>query len=219
MRHCPKCNRIYPSSDDNRFCLNDGTNLLTQEEAAKAPTFQDNVADFPTLEIKGEAELNSATLEKAARISRAREIKELHDTLYNTEDGVRYALEAVENLLSQVEKQAKRINEIHPRVNIKFSLVEKNAANVFSGGCEVSISWAQMSEDTLEDGELWVRGSRGSSSYDEQDETFEAGFKFDVNSDFQMGWVEMGEKRFVTSEKLAGECLDRLINLLSKESS
>jgi hypothetical protein len=48
---------------------------------------------------------------------------------------------------------------------------------------------------------------------------FETAFVFDVDTDFQFGWRENDEGRFVTSEKLAGECLERLMYLLSRDEN
>lgn len=46
MKKCPNCNQMF--SDENLFCLNDGTSLLNIPDTGQAPTFFQTPADTPT---------------------------------------------------------------------------------------------------------------------------------------------------------------------------
>lgn len=218
MRRCSNCNRIYPSSDTHRFCLADGTSLLTSEETAEAPTLAGNIGDYPTIELKELPNLNPALLGMAARVSHEEAIKELHASLYGLSgEGVKYAREEIKAVINQMAEQTKALTELHPRVKVEFKSIKRTAAVILSELYSVRVSWQQPRTNTIDGAELIVleqrRGRRG--RFGKAEDIHTTAFLFDVNSDFQMGWRDQRGGRFVNSEKLAGECLERLMSRFS----
>jgi hypothetical protein len=218
MRRCPNCNRIYPPSDTYRFCLSDGTSLLTPAETAEAPTLEGKIGDYPTVELKDLPNLNPTLLQMAARVSHEEAIKELRASLYGLAgEGVKHAREEIIVVINRMAEQTKTLTELHPRVKVEFKSIKKTAAALLSELYSVKVSWHQPRANTIDGAELIVleqrRGRRG--RFGKAEDIHTTPFLFDVNSDFQMGWRDQRGNRFYTSEKLAGECLERLMMRLS----
>jgi hypothetical protein len=49
MKRCPQCNQIF--TDDNFFCLNDGTSLLYNSNTVQNPPVFQTSSDAPTLVV------------------------------------------------------------------------------------------------------------------------------------------------------------------------
>jgi hypothetical protein len=215
MRRCSNCNRIYPSSDDYRFCRVDGTSLLSESEAAEALTLQNVPVDMPTLKIPEGMVVtqNAAALEMAERVSKNRWLEQLRADLHRSEEALKYAHAAVDALLDDVQQQVREINDSFSNVKIKYLITDERQVALTSEGYGVKISWQQCYVNTLRESRLVVVEYRRGRTASDEREFAKVVFAFDVSADFQPVWRD--RQRIVSTDVLAQECVNRLMTLLT----
>lgn len=214
VRHCPNCNCIYPSGEFYKFCRNDGTLLLSPEEAREAATLQQHMNEIPTLDMHNEevrVVYNPPAMVLAENLDKEIELQELRHELNNSIQGVQIAEGEVESLISKVEQQAQEINKSSRRVRVEIKYFGEGQLTIISSGCGVKISWQRKFANNLNDSRLViVEYEQGNYDTPEKD-LYKMRFQFYVHSDFQAGWYEKATNRFIISEKLASECINRLM--------
>lgn len=213
MRRCPNCNRLYPSSETYNYCRYDGTSLLTPDEASEAPTIEARGDGPPTLRANDPMPpKNIDAIEKAVGLETKRQQKELSRDLRDSAEGLKLAEDEVDSLLNLVQIQVVEVSRSAPSLQIELLILEERQAALVGSGYGVKISW-QNSYGHLRESRLVIVEYKRKTETDFERLIFD--FMFDP--DFRLGWKQREESRFLTSEKLAAECIDRLLSLIKTE--
>ena len=216
MRRCPNCNRVYPTSDKYYFCVEDGTNLLSESEAVEAVTLQGVSSEAPTLNIPSGAvrSENVTAFEMAERLNRIGELETLRDDLHRKEEAIKYAHDEVDSLLASVHKQVSEINESFPNVDIEFLVIENRQVAIVANSYGLKISWQQPYRNNLMESRLIiVEYRRGSNTLGLEERVLSKIMcELDVIQGFELGWKD--RKRFISTQNLARECVTRFMSLL-----
>jgi hypothetical protein len=182
-------------------------------EASEAATLPGVPSEAPTLNIRDSVSTQNATaLKMAEQVNRARELEQFRSDLRRDNDAVQYALAAIDSLLESVHLQVAELNESFPDIGIEYLNKGDRQVAVVSSGYGVKISWQQPYRNSLSESRLVIVDYRRGRSASDEREFTKTVCDFNVNDGFEPGWMD--RKRFIKTNDLAQECVNRLMTLL-----